>query len=59
MKKRMIYGWLATVLVAATLLSGCGAKEAEAPQEVQESAKVEETPAEDHSDKIASGSETI
>ncbi len=59
MKKRMIYGWLATLLVATTLLSGCGAKETEAPQEVQESAKVEETPAKDHSDKIASESETV
>ena len=60
MKKRMICGWLATVLVAATLLSGCGAKEAEAPQVTKETTQTEaKTEAEDRSDQIASGSETI
>ena len=59
MTNRMLYGWLATVLVAATLLGGCGAKEQEAPQEVQESTETEAAPVEDNSDKIASGSETV
>ena len=60
MKKRMICGWLATLLVAATLLSGCGAKETEAPQATKETTQTEaKTEAEDHSDQIASGSETI
>ena len=59
MKKRMICGWLATLLVATTLLSGCGAKEAEAPQVTKETTQTETKTEEDHSDQIASGSETI
>ena len=56
MKKRMICGWLATLMIATTLLTGCGtSKEETAEVTAQEETQVEETT--DKSDKVATAAE--
>ena len=57
MKKRMICGWLATLMVATTLLTGCGASQEEVapPETTQEETQTEATI--DNSDKIATAAE--